>query len=61
MKNRELKFDLDFPDPILIHHVFPLPTGKGFQDACSAFTVLAKVLIVTGKLYNHEEKNSTAA
>ncbi len=46
MTQSALKFDLDFPGPILIHHVLPLPVGKGFQDTSSAYTILAKVLII---------------
>ncbi len=45
MAQSELKFDLNFPDPILIHHIFLLPVEKGFQDTSSAYTILAKVLI----------------
>ncbi len=44
MTNRYLKFDLDFPDPILMHHGPPLLVGKGFQYTSSACTILAKVL-----------------
>ncbi len=53
-----LKLDPDFPDQVLIHHVFPLPVGKGFQDTSSASTILAKVLKMDGIMQARKILNS---